>query len=282
MLTTIDENSKWADIVAILERDGGVILKGFLSADHVASMNKEIDARVAQSTPGSKTCGENGAFFHGSKTKRFTNLPMISPTFVETILESKRFKEYGDHYLLALAGGYWMNTAQAMIVGPGSTPQFLHRDQANWPAFDKSGPEHDEVTVSIMFALSDFTEEVGATRVIPKSHLWKDCEREGLDEETVGAVMKAGSALFYLGSTIHGAGKNTTDDEWRRGLHASFVVGWLTPEEAFPLEITNEEAKSFSPWAQQLLGFRGYNPEPHSGGRLWQIDYEDPAVALDL
>ena len=37
--------------------------------------------------------------------------------------------------------------------------------------------------------------------------------------------------MIYLGSTIHGAGANTTADRRRRGMHVSYVVGWLRTEE---------------------------------------------------
>jgi ectoine hydroxylase-related dioxygenase (phytanoyl-CoA dioxygenase family) len=55
-------------------------------------------------------------------------------------------------------------------------------------------------------------------------------ERKALPEEITLAEMSAGSALYYLGSAIHGGGANTTESESRRGLFLGYVVGWLRTE----------------------------------------------------
>lgn len=123
-----------------------------------------------------------------------------------------------------------MNTGQVMIIGPGEKAQWLHRDADNWPLI--LGPTAKPVTVSCMFALSEFTAENGATRVVPGSHKWDDFTRKAVDSEVTQAVMPAGSALIYSGTVLHGGGANTTNAEWREGMHLSFLVGWLTPEEA--------------------------------------------------
>ena len=57
--------------------------------------------------------------------------------------------------------------ATALVVGPGQGAQFLHRDIAIWPFIEEAGLAAPQAMVSILLALSDFTEEVGATRVIP-------------------------------------------------------------------------------------------------------------------
>ena len=67
--------------------------------------------------------------------------------------------------------------------------------------------------------------------------------------------MSAGSGMIYTGRVLHSAGANTTDDIWRRGLHISYVLGWLTPEEAGPIGVPEVEARRLSPLAQRLLGF---------------------------
>ena len=71
--------------------------------------------------------------------------------------------------------------------------------------------------------------ENGATRVVPGSHRW-DRGRHPQPDEIVDAVVPGG-AVIYLGSTIHFAGTNSTVDEWRRGLHISYTLGWLRTEE---------------------------------------------------
>jgi ectoine hydroxylase-related dioxygenase (phytanoyl-CoA dioxygenase family) len=171
-----------------------------------------------------------------------------------------------------------MNTGQMMIVMPGGAPQYMHRDSDDWPAM--CSPTAPPCQISCMFALSDFTAENGATRVVPGSHLWNDYSRQATDEEITQAVMPAGSGMIYLGKTLHSAGANKTENEARYGMHLSYVLGWLTPEEAGCLGVTEDRAKTFTKQQQQLLGYRCYDASDLNGGRLWTVDYEDVPVGL--
>jgi ectoine hydroxylase-related dioxygenase (phytanoyl-CoA dioxygenase family) len=91
--------------------------------------------------------------------------------------------------------------------------------------------------------------------------------------------MPAGSALLYNGKVIHGGGANRTRDEWRVGLHAGFVLGWLRSEENHQLTIPLDVARGLPETAQRLLGFRSY--EQAFGGRLGLVDYDDAARLLE-
>ena len=82
--------------------------------------------------------------------------------------------------------------------------QVLHRDQGQYPIFDLLGHKAPEATVNFLIALTDFTEENGATRVIPGSHFWEDYSDLGSPEQTVPAIMKAGDAVIMSGKTVHG------------------------------------------------------------------------------
>lgn len=93
--------------------------------------------------------------------------------------------------------------------------------------------------------------------------------------------MAAGSVLFFSGKTVHGGGANTTVDTWRTCLHVGYMLGWLRSEEAHTLALASEIAAGLPRRAQELLGFAEYNPAPNEGGRLWLVDFEDPALLLD-
>ncbi|NBT38034.1 MAG: hypothetical protein EBT21_08000, partial [Actinobacteria bacterium] len=71
-----------------------------------------------------------------------------------------------------------------------------------------------------------------------------------------------------------------TADVWREGMHLSYLVGWLTPEEAGCLGMSEEVARTLRPLQQQLLGWRCYDGDM-AAARLWTLDYEDIPVALD-
>ena len=258
-------------IMAAVDADGCAIVERLAPPDLLARLNTELDARITEKEAGSADVGEGMGWFWGHQTKRFTRLAAFAPSFAELL----------DHEFLHswarrdLKGDYWLNTGQAMIVGPGQGAQFLHRDIAIWPFIEAAGSAAPQALVSMLIALNDFTEEVGATRVIPGSHKWTDFHRTPDPADTVAAVMPAGSAVLYLGKTVHAAGANVTTDRWRRGLHMSFCLGWLTPEEANPISVPWEIARTYSPRVQRLLGYASPARAPGAAPTNWLVDFED-------
>ena len=275
-LETLTAATPTDSILDTVERDGGVVVRDMLDPDLLARLNGELETEIERWEPGSSTGNALMVAFHGKRTKRFCGLAARAPSFVEALLHPL-MKEFADRYLLPNCGSYWVNTTQMMVVGPGEPVQFLHRDEANWPHFPWPGYE---LTVSCMFALNDFTEENGATLVAPGSHRWETVERRPELSEVTAAVMSAGSGLLYTGKVIHGAGTNRTESAWRRGMHLSFVLGWLRPEECHYLAVPPEVAVKLPQRARQLLGYASYLPSV-LGGRLGLVDFEDASAALN-
>jgi ectoine hydroxylase-related dioxygenase (phytanoyl-CoA dioxygenase family) len=270
-LKTFPRHSPLSAILQGLDEDGGVIVHDFIDQDLVKRLNAEFKADIERTDPGSDIVGQEMSVFWGRNTKRFTRLAARAPSFAE-LLDHELMHQWAAH---SLKGDYWLNTGQAMIVGPGETGQKLHRDIAIWPLLEDIGRDAPEAMISILLALSDFTEEVGATRVIPGSHKWQDFMQTPRPEDTVGAVMRAGSALLYLGKTVHGAGQNVTDNQWRHGLHMSFVLGWLTPEEASTVGVPWEIARQYSPRVQRMLGYASPGRGNNGPAKNWLIDFAD-------
>jgi ectoine hydroxylase-related dioxygenase (phytanoyl-CoA dioxygenase family) len=262
----------------VLTQDGGVIVHNMLAPQIVANLLSELAPQSETAQVGPKSDNKNVNHFWGQQTKRFTRLAQRSQTFADEVLVHPILTGIADELLKPHCASYWMNTGQMMIVMPGGAPQYMHRDSDDWPAM--CSPTAPPCQISCMFALSDFTAENGATRVVPGSHLWNDYSRQATDEEITQAVMPAGSGMIYLGKTLHSAGANKTENEARYGMHLSYVLGWLTPEEAGCLGVTEDRAKTFTKQQQQLLGYRCYDASDLNGGRLWTVDYEDVPVGL--
>lgn len=270
-LQRFGRDDPFENIMAAIDADGCAVVERFIDADLLARLKAELEAPIAAKAPGSADVGAMMGWFWGAQTKRFTRLAAIAPSFAE-VIDHDLMHAWAAH---SLRGGYWLNTGQAMIVGPGQPAQFLHRDIAIWPFIESLGLAGPEAMVSIMLALDDFTEEVGATRVIPGSHKWVDFHRAPDPDETSPAVMPAGSAFLYLGKTVHGAGANRTADRWRKAVHMSFCLGWLTPEEANPISVPWEIARTYSPRVQRMLG---YASPVHALGKAptnWLVNFED-------
>jgi ectoine hydroxylase-related dioxygenase (phytanoyl-CoA dioxygenase family) len=280
MLQELDtKRNSLNEILAVLAQDGGVIVHNMLSPQVVANLLSELAPQSETSQVGPKSDNKNVNHFWGQQTKRFTRLAQRSQTFADEVLVHPILTGVADELLKPYCASYWMNTGQMMIVMPGGAPQYMHRDSDDWPAM--CSPTAPPCQISCMFALSDFTAENGATRVVPGSHLWSDYSRQATDDEITQAVMPAGSGMIYLGKTLHSAGANKTENEPRFGMHLSYVLGWLTPEEAGCLGVTEDRAKTFTKQQQQLLGYRCYDASDLNGGRLWTVDYEDVPVGLN-
>ncbi|KAJ6001077.1 hypothetical protein N7481_001486 [Penicillium waksmanii] len=176
-----------------------------MTLGQVQDLNNEIDASVVEANFGSTHSDEFISKFHGAKTKRITNIVTIRQNFRDTLLDSDSVHVIAERAFQEEAQSYWMSTAQ--------------------------GPE---VSLNFLIALSDFTEENGATRVIPGSNHWSDFNDPGTPEMTTPAEMKAGDVLLISGKVVHGGGANQSGDVKRRGLAFTFQPGYLTPEEAYP------------------------------------------------
>jgi ectoine hydroxylase-related dioxygenase (phytanoyl-CoA dioxygenase family) len=153
--------------------------------------------------------------------------------------------------VLKQATTFQLHLTQVIAVGPGSESQMIHRDQ--W-AFDfVPFPTGYEVQCNTIWAMTDFTEQNGATRLVPGSHRLEG-RREFTQAETVPAEMPAGSVLFYTGSLYHGAGANRSH-ELRYGLNITYAVSWLRQEENQYLSVPADVARDLPDSLLRLMGY---------------------------
>ena len=153
--------------------------------------------------------------------------------------------------MLGHAKNYQLHLTQVIAIGPGETAQAIHRDQ--W-AFDFFPfPRGYEVQCNTLWAMTDFTEENGATRLIPGSHLRADKLRFQA-KDTEPAEMEAGSVLFYTGALYHGGGANRSDAV-RYGLNITYAVAWLRQEENQYLSVPLEIARDLPVPLLKLMGY---------------------------
>ncbi len=267
-------------LLETMDRDGGLIISGLLAPDVVARIDAELAPSVAARQPGFRDGFDDS--FYGSNTIRVQGIPAKSPTMVDEYLLHPTLLDIADRVLLPFCGDYWMSQSETIFIGPGNPQQALHRDDLNWNLAAKLGVP---LQISVLVALGDYDTEVGATRVIPRSHRWP-LDRPIDASLAVPVELEPGDALIYLGSLVHGGGANTTPDRWRKALYLAYLVGWLTPEEAVAVGVGPELARTLPTRARQLLGFAGM-PEraaaedpAEAALALWQLDADDPQ-ALD-
>ena len=260
-----------------IREDGGIVITGLLSASEVQQLDAQLDPYVSRRQPGFHHDDSDTAFY-GGNTKRIQGLAAKSSVFVESVLLNQLLLGIADSMLLPHCGDYWMSQAETIFIGPGNKAQVLHRDDVNWSQAASLGID---LQVSALVALGDYDAEVGATMVIPRSHLTHGHTQESFDAAQAEPVeMQPGDALVYLGSLVHGGGANRTADRIRKALYIGYLLGWLTPEEAVPQSITEEVARTLPARARELLGWANIHGNAASEGvhaavQLWQLDRDD-------
>jgi len=274
------------DVHAVLERDGAVIVEELLSPEVVAAVNAEVEIPVRDTDPDAEWFNEIMKAFHGPNTRALSGVPGISPSFAVEVMCHPLLLGLCDRVLLPSCARYQLNLGQILQRGPGSPDQILHRDEVVWADVPRPAPELQLATV---IAFVDFTVENGATRIVPGSHHWQDRDRPPIEQmlapppeaETVArAVMPAGSAVVYLGGTIHGAGANVTSNQQRRGAHLSYCLGWLRTEENNYLSIPPRLASRLPRQAQEVIGYAIHDGIPRGGGYLGMVAGQDPVELL--
>ncbi|MFI5316830.1 MAG: phytanoyl-CoA dioxygenase family protein [Myxococcota bacterium] len=259
-----------------LKDDGGVIVEGFLAADVVARIKAEVAQARAAANPGMKHLNPAIQFFYGDKTRHVNGMAAHSRTFATEVMIHPIYLALCDRVLLPSCARYQLNLGHLIDRGPGAQNQLLHRDEVVWVHLPQP---HAEIQLASMIALDDFRVENGATRIVAGSHRWPR-GRAPETHEIADAVMPAGSAAIYLGSTLHGAGANSTQSEWRPGLHISYVLGWLRTEENNYLAVPPEVARTLPRAAQEVLGYAVHDAIASAGGYLGMLGLRDPVELM--
>jgi ectoine hydroxylase-related dioxygenase (phytanoyl-CoA dioxygenase family) len=276
MLTRLDDGRDAEAVLAALDADGAVLIDRFVPTSVTDAINAEIDEAVAAAEPGMYAVNAAVQAFYGPCTKHVSGLAAVSPTFANEVMTHPTYRAVCDALLLPSCSRWQLNLGHAIVRGPGAEAQWPHRDEDVWPHFPRP---HGDIQVASLVALTPFRSETGATRVVPGSHRWAR-DRQPEEHEIAVAELPVGGAVLYTGSTIHFAGPNTTTDEWRRGAHVSFTLGWLRTEENNFLAVPPEVVATLSPAAQEILGYAVHDAIADGGGYLGMVRMRDPRELL--
>lgn len=246
------------DILAIIDRDGAVIINAILSPEETQQFADELSPILKAAAPGTDS-------FVGFSTTRAGAL-IARSEICRKLATNPQLLKIAEGMLGKFSPTIQLSLTQAVNIAPGESPQILHRDRGLWGGHI---PRRIETQLGTMIAVTDFTHENGATRVVPGSAHW-DAAREAKPEEIASAEMKAGSILVYNGTVIHGGGPNETEIP-RLGVLLHYTLGWLRQQENMYLSCPPHIAKDFTPELRRLLGYAqgspimGFYSEPEGG-----------------
>ena len=276
-LEHVAANTPVDEIVRVLRRDGAVIVDDLIDADAIGRINDEVDQYVEAADPEMDHLNPAIQFFFGKETRHVAGMPGKSRSFATEVMIHPTLMAVCDEVLLPACARYQLNLGHLIDKGPGGKRQLFHRDELVWVHVPRP---HPEIQVASMIALEDFSEEIGATNIVPGSHEWP-AERQPEEDEVAIAEMPAGSAAIYLGSTIHAGGENRTSNRWRRGLHTSWICGWLRTEENNYLACPPEVARDLPRQAQEVLGYAVHDAIQAGGGYAGALDLQDPCDLME-
>ncbi len=243
-----------------IRRDGYSIVENAIEADLVNALAEDLE-RLEQ---------ENGVVpaknaFEGPNTVRIYNLLVYGPNF-------ERIPVHGNVLPIVervLDRGCLVSSLSSIAICPGEGAQPIHADDQLMPI----PKPHVPTVCNTMWAITDFTDANGATRIVPGSHLYDHSPDFMKEYESIPAEMSKGSVLIYHGSLWHGGGPNRTHER-RIGIAMNYCAGYIRQQENQQLGIPREIAAGFDTRLQELIGYSLYN------GLIGHIDKSHPKELL--
>jgi ectoine hydroxylase-related dioxygenase (phytanoyl-CoA dioxygenase family) len=204
--------------------------------------------------------------FEGEKTERVYTLVARGRVFWDIVLD-ERVLALCERFLLP---NFLLTASQAICIRPGEKAQAFHHDD---PFYTVPRPR-PMISFSTIVAVDAFTDENGATEVIPGSHRWGDDWRERLQgAKARRLVMPAGACVLFSGTTVHRGGANRSAAQ-RLAFSNQYCQPWARQQENFFLGVPEEVARAMPQRLQEMLGYSIHPPF------MGQLTASHPAKAL--
>jgi len=226
-----------------LHENGYTVIEGAVPGEVVAQFRSELQPYLEAGPHGRND-------FEGYRSKRVYALLAKTPA-VAAMVEHPDVLALVDQVLLP---NYLLSSCLAIDVHPGETAQDFHFDDGGI-RIPRPRPAHG---VSTIWAIDDFTDDNGATEVIPGSHLWGEERPEGQEQEPVKVCMPAGSVVVFSGLLWHRGGANESGAS-RLGITPQYCQPWARQLENMILA-TGPKAADYSDRIQAMLGYSLHPP----------------------
>lgn len=240
-----------AELARSLDEAGCVVVTDLLTSESRHAIRDELAPHMAKARV---IEDDDPTQFYPGRTRRVTAMLTRSPTVTDQLVAHPVSKRFCEIFLLPNSEfGYQLHVTAALEVGPGARAQELHREEDSFTFFSVPRPN---LIVASMWAITEFRDDNGGTLLVPGSHKWP-ADRAAEQHEVVQAEMPAGSVLYWLGGTLHGAGANTSLD-WRYGVILTYSLGWVRQEENQYLNVPPERLAKLSAEVRRIAGFDMY------------------------
>jgi ectoine hydroxylase-related dioxygenase (phytanoyl-CoA dioxygenase family) len=244
-----------------LEEDGYTIVEGAIETelvDRLATELRNLEAHFDVRPAGNS--------FEGARTLRVYNLLALGRIWERVPVHPNVLPLVEQ----VLDPGCLISSLSSITILPDEIAQPIHADDQLLPI----PKPHIPTVCNSMWALTDFTEANGATRLVPGSHRLDHSPDYGRPYDSIAAEMPKGSVLIWHGSLWHGGGANTTASA-RVGIAMNYCAGFIRQQENQQLGIPRDIAARFEPRLRELVGYGVYN------ALVGHINKHSPVELLD-
>jgi ectoine hydroxylase-related dioxygenase (phytanoyl-CoA dioxygenase family) len=245
---------------ARIEEHGYTVLEGVIEPELAAALlhdlqrlEEDLEVKPSQNLfEGTRTVRIYNLLAHGALYARVPIHAAVLP-LVERVLDR----------------GCLVSSLSSIAIDPDERAQPIHADDQLLPL----PKPHVPTVCNTMWALTDFTDANGATRLVPGSHHRDHSPELGREYDTIAAEMPRGSVLVWNGSLWHGGGANRTAHR-RVGIAMNYCAGWVRQQENQQLGIPLDIVRRFDRRLRDLCGFGTYQ------ALIGHIEKQTPAARL--
>jgi ectoine hydroxylase-related dioxygenase (phytanoyl-CoA dioxygenase family) len=235
-------------IVDEVDENGYVIVPDILDPDEVATVREALERAAHEDD----AAGRASLYGPGNSNRRIWAL----------LNRGDEFIRLGTHPLALavlrarMGPDILLTNLTANITGPGGDREIgrLHTDQSflgeAWPQL---------LAMNVTWFIDDFTDENGATVIVPKSHMLRELPPLDLAPPAHARLTgTAGSMAVVDGRLHHATGLNRTSDQRRRGVIGTYSPPFIRSQENWPVSL-DRDVLARHPELSELTSFEVWN-----------------------
>lgn len=284
----MDKNIKASTYRETLRADGFCVVENALSSEQLNSARTRFVQQAAAEAAMNASTGQNHA--NNAQGNQWVGMLLNKGDIFFDLIDHPHTTELISS---VLGADYTISAFDGHIQHPGADAMAPHIDQWWMPqprpasaAAQPGGLASDvrrgrgqatvaesattlvnpAVAASVMFMLTDFTAENGATRIARGSHLSGAQPDPSVPWhiETEAIIAKAGSAMVFDGRLWHCAGANTSSEP-RMGVLAYYCAPFCRPLENYLTGMHQTARRNCPERILARLGYRSWQMYGHTG-----------------
>lgn len=227
-----------------------ILSEGYIVVENVIEQELVETAR-----PHLEDSIEKEAGFHGSTSYKDYGMLLCCPIY------GGSFLKFAEHRALMQPFDWMLGDTSIIYVYTSSSLPPLQKNHASRIHIDRP---HDTGSfieaLGCLVLLDDFTEDNGATWVLPGSHLQSQApDEESFYSKAIRIIAPKGSVVYFHLRLWHAGGTNHTQ-AWRHALGIGMVRGYMKQRIDLPRAMKNVDYSDLSDLGLQKLGFFSQPP----------------------